>query len=265
MTKTTISVIALGWALSGCAVVAPGERGVRQTLGQLGEEVHGPGVVAHWPFFASVVKVPVQTRKLEVNLALPSKEGLTVAAELSILYHPREDAVRSIIEELGLNYEPSVVLTAFRSAAANVASRHAAKDMHSGARDAIEREVAVQLEQTLGPRGFDVEAVLLKSIRLPDGLARAIQTKLAAEQQAEQMKFVLDSERREAERRRLEATGIRDAQRIVDQGLSPLLIQWRAIEAFRELASSPNAKVIFTDGRTPLLLPQSVSAEEGEQ
>ncbi len=243
---------------TGCAVVSPGERGIRQTLGKLGGEVHGPGLVGHWPLVASVIKVPVRTTKVEVTLALPSEEGTTVDAELSLLYRVKEEKVQEILETIGPDYERSVVMTAFRSGAADIASRHAAKDMHSGARAAIEQEIATHLNTTIGPRGFLIEVVQLKSIRLPPTLAAAVQAKLAAEQQAQQMQFVLQSERLEADRRRVEAEGIRDAQKIVDQGLSPLLIQWRAIEAFRELARSPNTKIIFTDGRTPLLLPPGI-------
>lgn len=216
----------------------------------------------HWPFASSVVKVPVRTTKLEVNLVLPSQEGLTVSAELSILYRVKPESVRQVIEEVGLDYQQSVILTAFRSAAADVASRHAAKDMYSGARSRIESEIAEHLNQNISERGFEVEAVLLKSIRLPPRVAEAVESKLAAEQQAAQMAFVLESERREAERRRIEAEGIRDAQKIVDQGLSPLLIQWQAIEAFRALARSSNAKVIITDGRSPLMLPADTTVPE---
>ena len=257
-------VVVMAMVVSGCAIVGPGERGVRQTLGQLDDKVHGPGTVGHWPFFAKVVKVPVRSTKVEMNLALPAQEGITVDAELSILYHVKEESVRSILETIGPNYEQSVVMTAFRSAAADVSSRHAAKDMHSGARAEIEQEIAQQINKVIGDRGFQVEAVLLKSIRLPASLSTAVQAKLAAEQQAQQMQFVLESERREADRRRVEAEGIRDAQRIVDQGLSPLLIRWRAIEAFRELAKSPNSKIIFTDGRTPLLMPPDLAEDESK-
>lgn len=251
-------------ATVGCSTVHPGERGIRQTMGKLGRKTHGPGNVGHWPIVASVVKVPVRTSKLEVNLPLPSREGLTVEAEISVLYRVREDSIREILETIGTNYEDDVVLTAFRSAAANVASQHDAKDMHSGARAAIEQEIMARLGETLGPRGFEIESVLLKSIQLPAELTRAIQAKLTAEQEAEQMAFVLESERREADRRRVEAEGIRDAQQIVDQGLSPLLIQWQAIEAFRELAKSPNAKVIVTDGSSPLMIPATVDARPVE-
>lgn len=246
--------------LVGCSTVQPGERGVRQTMGKLGKKIHGPGNVGHWPIAASVVKVPVRTTKLEVRLPLPSREGLTVQAELSVLYRVQESSIREILETIGPSYEDDFVLTAFRSAAANIASRHDAKDMHSGARAAIEGEILAQLSETIGPRGFEIESVLLKSIQLPPELTRAIQAKLTAEQQAEQMAFVLESERLEADRRRVEAEGIRDAQQIVDQGLSTLLIQWQAIEAFRELAKSQNAKVIITDGTSPIMIPATVDA-----
>ena len=99
-----------------------------------------------------------------------------------------------------------------------------------------------------------METVLLKSIRLPADLARSIEEKLEAEQRSEQMRFVLDRERQEAERRTIEATGIRDAWAIIAQGLTPSIISYQSIEAFRELARSPNAKVIVTDGKTPMLL-----------
>ena len=224
-------------------------------MGRLHKDTHDPGVVGHWPFVTTVVRVPVRTTMLELNVPLPTREGLTVEAEVSILYHVRESSIRDILETIGPNYEEEVVLTAFRSAAANVASQHDAKNMHSGTRAEIEQEIKTELAKTIEPRGFEVESVLLKSIDLPAELTRAIEAKLAAEQQQQQMVFVLETERFEADRKRVEAEGIRDAQRIVDQGLSPLLIQWRAIEAFKDLSNSPNAKIIITDGSSPLMLP----------
>jgi regulator of protease activity HflC (stomatin/prohibitin superfamily) len=145
-------------------------------------------------------------------------------------------------------------LTTFRSAAANVASKHNAKDMHSGERAIIESEITEQMNVSLRPRGFEIETVLLKSIVLPSTLARAIEMKLAAEQDAQRMQFVLQREQQEAERKVTEAKGIRDSQRIVNEGLTPLLIKYQSLETFRALAASPNAKVIVTDGETPLLL-----------
>lgn len=242
------------FSLGGCATVAPGERGIKRTLGDLDTVVYPPGVVWHNFFVTTVVRLPVRTQNLEVRLNLPSREGLTVQSEISILYRIRPDAVPALLETVGESYERTLVLPTFRSAAADVSSRHNAKEMHSKERKAIEDEIAARLREELTPRGFDIERVLLKSISLPAGLSAAIEEKLAAEQEAQRMAFVLDRERREAERRVVEAEGIRDAQLIIDGGLTPMLIQYRSLEAFLALAKSPNAKVIITDGRAPLLL-----------
>jgi prohibitin 1 len=250
-------VCAVGvWAVgsTGCAVIGPGERGLRMTLGKLEREAHAPGPVLFNPLVSTVAVVPVRTVNRELALALPSREGLTIQAEISLLYRIRPEAVTEIFESIGTDYERAVVLTAFRSAASEVSSRHNAKDMHSSERSNIETEVRDRMNAAIGARGFEVERVLLKSIVLPAGLARAIEEKLAAEQDAQRMQFVLEREQREAERRKVEAVGLRDSQRIIDEGLTPMLIQWRSVEAFRELANSRNAKVIFTVGRTPLLL-----------
>ena len=244
----------LALALGGCAAVAPGERGVKRTLGDLDTVVYPPGLVWHNFFVTTVVRLPVRTQNLEVKLNLPSREGLTVQAEISILYRLRPEAVPMILENVGEFYERTLVLPTFRSAAADISSRHIAKDMHSKERKQIEDEIATRLREELNPRGFEIERVLLKSISLPPGLSVAIEEKLASEQEAQRMTFVLERERREAERRRVEAEGIRDAQLIIDGGLTPMLIQYRSLEAFLALAKSPNAKVIITDGRAPLLL-----------
>lgn len=239
----------------GCAVVRPGERGVKRTFGKLGTEIHSPGIVFYNPFSTRVVRLPVRSTSIEAKLNLPSREGLTIRSEISILYRIIPEHVPSIIETVGLRYEDTLILTTFRSAAAGVTSNHLAKEMHSSRRAAIEREIASAMNKRLNQRGFLVEAVLLKSIILPQGLARSIEQKLQAEQDAERMKFVLTRQKLEAERQLTEARGIRDAQRVIAEGITPPLLKWRAIEAFRQLATSPNAKVIITDGKTPLLPP----------
>jgi regulator of protease activity HflC (stomatin/prohibitin superfamily) len=129
-----------------------------------------------------------------------------------------------------------------------------AKEMHTGRRADIEHEVKETMAKLLEPRGFTVEAVLLKSIQLPAGLTSAIQAKMEAEQQAQQMEFVLHRERQEAERKKVEAEGLRDAQKIISEGLNDFFIKWKSLEVFKELAKSPGSRVIITDGKTPLLI-----------
>ncbi len=108
------------------------------------------------------------------------------------------------------------------------------------------------LRERLKGRGVYVEAILLRNIELPDQVARAVEAKLAADQQAQQMDFVLRKESKEAERKRIEAQGIADFQRIVTAGITPGLLTWKGIEATKDLAASPNAKVIIAGGRNGL-------------
>jgi len=240
--------------LSSCVVVRQGEVGVKRKLGKLEEKSRGPGMYTFNPFFATVIKTTVQTENLEVKLRLPSKEGLTINSEISILYSIERNKVPEIFSEIGVDYKRTAILPVFRSAAADVTSNFMAKDMHSGQRAVIEEKIKNRMEEVLGHRGFMIEQVLLKSIELPAELSRAIERKLEAEQESERMQYVLMRERQEAERRKIEAEGTRDAQQILSQGLSKEIIELRSIEAFRELANSINAKIIITDGKTPYLI-----------
>jgi regulator of protease activity HflC (stomatin/prohibitin superfamily) len=240
--------------LPACATVRQDEVGVKRTLGRIGQQPLPPGPQVIAPGFQSVIRVPVRTINREVRLDLPTREGLNVAAEVSILYRLKPEAAPRILETAGLAYDDVLVLPVFRSASADVSARFMAKDLHSGERSTIEKAILDMMMKSLESRGIVVEGVLLKSIRLPAGLAEAVEQKLEAEQRSEQMRFVLERERQEADRRRVEAEGIRDAQQIIGTGLTPLVISFQSIQAFRELAQSPNAKVILTDGKAPLLL-----------
>jgi len=109
----------------------------------------------------------------------------------------------------------------------------------------------------LTDRGFSIDSVLLKTITLPNRLASSIEAKLQAEQDAQRMSFVLDQERKEAERKLIEAKGVSRAQKEIAKGLSKKVLQFQSIQAFRELSKSPNTKTIITDGKTPILIPAS--------
>jgi regulator of protease activity HflC (stomatin/prohibitin superfamily) len=128
--------------------------------------------------------------------------------------------------------------------------------MHSGMRATIEEEIKSKMLGNLEKQADGVEliAVLMKSIQLPNGLASSIEQKLQAEQDAMRMKFIIQQATLEAERKIIEATGERDAQKILAQGLTNEIIKLRSIEAFVKLAQSNNSKVIITDGKTPLLI-----------
>ncbi len=258
--RSPLLVLGVLLPLSACATVRQDQLGVKTRFGRVTSGPLQPGAQFIIPGVNSILRVPSRVVNREVLLEMPTREGLNVSAEVSILYRVKPEQVGQILATSGTAYEDDVIIPVFRSAAADVSARYMAKDMHSGTRSGIEGEIRTQMMTVLEPRGFEVQNVLLKSIRLPSDLARAIEEKLEAEQRSEQMRFVLDQERQEAERRTIEATGIRDSWAIIAQGLTPTIITYQSIEAFRELARSPNAKVIVTDGKAPFLITDEVSA-----
>ena len=247
-------VLCLSALLTSCAVIRPGDVGIKRTLGKLKGKTKTQGVIFFNPFTSTIVRVPIRTVNKEIRLNLPSKEGLNVQAEISILYHIEEEKVSEIISTVGRRYEQTLILSTFRSASADVCARFFAKDMHSGQRGVIEKEIKTQMSKLLDGRGFVIEAVLLKSITLPKGLYAAIEAKLRAEQEAQQMTFVLQREEKEAERKRIEAQGVRDAQLIIKEGITDENIKWKSLEVLKDISMSPNAKLILTDGKTPVLI-----------
>ncbi len=264
--KTTfklLSILMLSVLFTSCAIIRPGEVGLKQTVGKLKPKVYKSGAVGFNPLITTVVKIPIRTENLEVNLSLPSKDGLNVRAEISILYRINPESAPSIISEIGNNYEEVVILSVFRSAAADVCSRFMAKDMYTASRSQIETEVREHMMRILGEKGFVVERVLLKSIKLPQGLTKAIEEKLEAEQLAQRMEFEIQRERMEAKRKEIEAEGVRNSQKIIEEGLSQRIIEWQSIQAFKELANSANAKLIITNGKAPFLIDPAATMESG--
>lgn len=253
-------VVLLGLA-SGCAIIRPGDVGLKRRLGALEHDWHEPGAVVYNPLTTRVVRVPVRTINLHVALSLPTAEGLNVESEISILYRLVPDETARILEEVGPDYEQVLILPTFRSAAADVTARFMAKDMHTASRSEIEGAIRDRMMEIVGERGFEIEAVLMKSIQLPGGLARAVENKLESEQEAQRMQFVLQQEKLEAERKQIEAEGVRAAQRIVASSLDDKLLQWNSIEAFRHLATSPNTKVVVTEGGAPFLVDLPANGE----
>jgi regulator of protease activity HflC (stomatin/prohibitin superfamily) len=280
------SILLLLVLTSGCAVINPGQVGVKRTLGKLSSKVSQPGPVLFNPFISKVVRLNVGTMNLSIKENLPSKEGLTILSESSILYHIKAADAPKIIQETGLTFEENLILPVFRSAASDVCSRYYAKDMHSAKRHEIEKEIQIRLAEVCDAKGFVIEEVLLKSITLPAGLTESIETKLQAEQEALRMEFVLDRQKKEVERQIIEAEGAKktnviqaearaESMRIEAEGsaksieikakankaandmlnssITPNILKLNEIEAFTKLATSPNAKTVITDGKGSVL------------
>jgi regulator of protease activity HflC (stomatin/prohibitin superfamily) len=273
-------------ALTSCSVVRPNQIGVKSTLGKMSDKIRQPGPVLYNPFVTKVIKVNVRTMNLSIRENLPSKEGLTILSESSILYHIKPKDVPKIIRETGLSYEENLILPVFRSAASDVCSRYYAKDMHSAKRNEIEKEIEKRLAEVCEDKGFVIESVLLKSITLPAGLTRSIEIKLEAEQEALRMEFVLDRQKKEVERQIIEAEGTKktnviqaqakaetmqieaegkaksieieakankSANDMLNSSLTQNILKLNEIQAFIKLATSPNAKTVITDGKGSLM------------
>jgi regulator of protease activity HflC (stomatin/prohibitin superfamily) len=252
--KKTSLIVMVALIFSSCAIIRPGEVGVKQRFGRLSDNVLPEGAHLYNPFGTKIIIASVRTENIELKIDLPSKEGVNVSSVISILYHVQSEKVPDLIKNVGLNYE-GIIRSVFRSASADVCAQFLAKDMHSGKRGEIEEQIRIKMSETLEPKGIITEAVLLKTVKLPPGLYNSIEARLQAEQDALRMKFILDQERLEAERKIIEAEGTRDAQIIVSEGLTPEILELKRIEALLKLSESESSKVIITNGNSnPVLL-----------
>lgn len=224
-------------------VIPAGHVGVMDLFGRVSNRVLSPGVRVVLPF-TRVIKMSVKTQEVKETAEVPSKEGLIMDLEGSLLYRLDPQKADDIYKTIGKNYQEIAVAPQIRSAIREITASYEAKVLYSAERERISRETLELFKKLAGDRGIIAEAVLLRKIGLPDVVANAIQEKLRREQESEQMKFVLQKETQEAERKRIEAQGIADFQRIVAAGISPALLEWKGIEATEKLAMSQNSKVV---------------------
>src|SRR5436190_3699438 len=187
----------------------------------------------------------IQTQEIKEVAEVPSQEGLILSLETSLLFQLDPARAPEIYRTVGSNYVGTIVEPQFRSAIREITASYEAKALYSAEREKIAGEIFALFKKIAGDRGIIVQQVLLRKIGLPPVVANAIQEKLRREQEAEQMKFVLQKEEQEAQRKRIEAKGIADFQRLVASGISPQLLQWKGIEATEKLSQSQNAKVII--------------------
>ncbi len=223
--------------------VPAGHVGVKDFFGQVSPQTLPAGIRLVVPF-TSVVKMSIQTQEIKETADVPSQEGLILSLETSLLFQLDPAKTADIYRTVGSNYVGTIVEPQFRSAIREITASYEAKALYSAEREKIANEIFTLFRRLAGDRGIVVQQVLLRKIGLPPVVANAIQEKLRREQEAEQMKFVLQKEQQEAERKRIEAQGIADFQRIVAQGISPQLLEWKGIEATEKLASSSNTKIV---------------------
>jgi len=165
--------------------------------------------------------------------------------ESSALFHLDPEKAADVYKTVGPEYVAVLLEPQFRSVTRGVTAGYEAKALYTSEREQLSELIAVDLRKLVGPRGIVIEAAPLRQLILPPRLAAAIEEKLGAEQESQRMQFVLQKERQEADRRRIEAQGIADFQKIVSLGINEQLLKWKAIEATLKIAESQNAKVVI--------------------
>jgi len=238
-------VVALFIALLQCFTVIPaGHTGVIDFLGYVSDNTLKPGVNLVNPM-ANVEKMSIKTQELKELMSVPSKEGLSVDLEISLLFKLDSEKANEIYKTVGPNYAEIILTPQFRSVVRGVTARYEAKALYTASREKLAGEILDELEKLVGPRGIIVEQAPLRQIQLPERLTKSIEEKLQAEQESQRMEFILTREKQEADRKRIEAQGIADFQEIVSKGISEQLLKWKGIEATEKLAGSQNTKVVI--------------------
>ncbi len=223
--------------------IPTGNVGVLTLFGRVTGDVLGEGIHLINPL-KSVKKLSVQTQSVKESANVPSNEGLILALDTSLLFRLDRTKAAQVFQTVGENYAEKIVEPTLRAAIRASTSSHTANALYTNARELVQQQIQDELTTQLAARGVIVEAVLLRDVQLPAMLKGSIEAKQQAEQDALRMSFILQKEKQEAERKRIEAQGIADFQKIVAQGISPQLLEWKGIEATEKLALSTNTKVV---------------------
>jgi prohibitin 1 len=243
---------------SSVARVDSGHVGVLTLFGRVTGEVLPEGVHLVNPFKVNN-QLSIRTQEIKESASVPSSEGLVMNLDTSLIYHLNPEKAAEVYQKIGPNYMTVLVEPNLRAAIRESTASHSANALYTGEREAVAKQIYTQLTDKLGERGILVESVLLRDIQLPATLKSSIESKQQAEQEALAMNFRLQKETQEAQRKRIEAAGIRDFQQIVAQGISPQLLEWKGIEATENLAKSNNSKVVVignSKNGLPLILGQ---------
>jgi regulator of protease activity HflC (stomatin/prohibitin superfamily) len=245
---TTVVGLIIGIVFSAVRVVPAGYVGVVDLFGHVSPNALNSGINFVNPL-ARVVDISVRTHEDMEIMPVPSKEGLTINLDVSILYKLDPNKVVEIYKTIGPRYKEIVIIPQFRAAARGVTVAHEAKSLYTSEREALAQAIFNSLKDLVKDRGIILERALLRGMTLPPTVTGAIEQKLKAEQEAERMKFILQREQQEAERKRVEAAGIRDAQTIINQSLTSQYLHYLWINTLNQ---NPNVIYVATEANMPM-------------
>ena len=262
-----LAVIAIGIVISSIVQINAGEIGVKVLFGSVKNDVLGSGLHFINPLY-DIKKVDVKTQNYTMSgvhdegnqsgddaIRVLTSDGLEVTIDLTVLYRVEAGDAPKLIQQTGLDFKDKIVRPITRTKIRDNAVYYQAVELFSTKRDEFQQRIYASIEEDFKKRGLMLEQLLVRNITLPNSVKASIESKINAEQDAKKMEFVLQKEKQEAERKRVEAQGIADYQRIINTGLTSQQLQYEQIKAMKEIALSQNAKIIVMGkGNAPILL-----------
>jgi len=263
-----VLIIALGVFSSMFKQIDAGKVGVKSLYGSVQPDILDSGLHLINPLL-DVTDFDIQTQNYTMSavhgegvqegddaIRVLSNDGLEVVIDLTVLYRISPADAPKIFKQIGVNYADKIVRPVTRTRIRDNAVYYDAVALYSTKRNEFQQRIFKTIEADFKIRGLVLEQLLIRNINLPTSVKTTIESKINAEQDAQKMTFVLQKEKQEAERKRVEAQGIADYQRIISMGLTDKQLQYEQIKAQKELAASPNTKIIFMNskGNVPVIL-----------
>jgi regulator of protease activity HflC (stomatin/prohibitin superfamily) len=260
-------LIILGVTTACIKQIDAGQVGVKVLFGSIQNDIMGSGLHFINPLL-DIKKLDVKTQNYTMSgvndeghksgddaIKVLTSDGLEVTIDLTVLYRIVATEAPKLLKETGDDYEDKIVRPLTRTKIRDNAVYYLAVDLFGNKRDEFQQRIYQSIEEDFKKRGLMLEQLLVRNITLPNSVKASIESKINAEQDAKKMEFVLQKEKQEAERKRVEAQGIADYQRIINTGLTDQQLQYEQIKAMKELALSQNAKVIVMGkGNTPIII-----------
>jgi regulator of protease activity HflC (stomatin/prohibitin superfamily) len=265
---SAVFVIAIGLFSSMFKQIDAGKVGVQSLYGNVQSEILESGLHIINPLL-DITEFDIQTQNYTMSaihsegaqegddaIRVLSNDGLEVVIDLTVLYRISPSDAPKIFKQIGVNFSDKIVRPVTRTRIRDNAVYYDAVALYSTKRNEFQQRIFKSIEDDFKKRGLILEQLLIRNINLPNSVKLSIESKINAEQDAQKMTFVLQKEKQEAERKRVEAQGIADYQRIISMGLTDKQLQYEQIKAQKELAASPNTKIIFMNGKgnTPVIL-----------
>ncbi|GEO09528.1 prohibitin family protein [Segetibacter aerophilus] len=265
--RIVASIMIVIGILTSCMVqIDAGEVGVQSIFGKIQNNILTSGLHLINPF-VKVNTIDVRTENYTMSgvhdegdksgddaIRVLTSDGLEVIIDLTVLYRVQATEAPRLVRQTGLDFRDKIVRPVTRTKIRDNSVYYTAIDLYSTKRDEFQTRIYKTIEENFRMRGLELEQLLVRNITLPNRVKAAIEEKINAEQEAQKMFFVLQKEKQEAERKRVEAQGIADYQRIINTGLTDNQLQYEQIKAMKEIATSANAKVIIMGSKTPVII-----------